>query len=44
MGMGYVIILPEEGVQTIQKYYPDARIVGHITSTPGISLNGEKLF
>jgi len=44
MGMGYVIILPKEGVQTVQKYYPDARIVGTITSEPGIILKGRRLF
>lgn len=44
MGMGYVFILPKEGVKTVQKYFPDAQIVGHITGTPGIRLNGKKLF
>lgn len=44
MGMGYVVILPEEEVKTVQKYFPDAKVTGHITDTPGISLNGKKLF
>ena len=44
MGMGYVAILPEEGVKIVQKYFPDAKVVGHVMSTPGISLRGEKLF
>ncbi len=44
MGMGYVIIMPQEGVNTVKKYYPDAQVVGKIERSPGISLNGKKLF
>jgi len=44
MGMGYVIILPEEGIETVRKYYPDAQIVGKITEKPGITLKGKEIF
>jgi len=44
MGMGYVILLPKEGINTVLKYYPDAKVVGYVTKEPGIFLEGEKLF
>jgi len=36
--------MPQEGVNTVKKYYPDAQVVGKIERSPGISLNGKKLF
>ncbi|MDD1723767.1 MAG: phosphoribosylformylglycinamidine cyclo-ligase [Methanospirillum sp.] len=44
MGMGYVCILPEEGLPVVRRYFPDARVVGHVTKDPSITLRGKKLF
>ncbi|MFH0967893.1 MAG: AIR synthase-related protein, partial [Methanobacteriota archaeon] len=38
MGMGYVCVVPEEGVSAVRSVFPDAQIVGRVTEGPGVFL------
>jgi phosphoribosylformylglycinamidine cyclo-ligase len=40
MGMGYAFVLPESGVDSVLKVYPDASVVGTIVEGSGIRLDG----
>jgi len=40
MGMGYVFIAPESSKGNIQKFAPDARVIGEISGKTGVSLDG----
>ncbi|UUX91435.1 phosphoribosylformylglycinamidine cyclo-ligase [Methanoplanus endosymbiosus] len=42
MGMGYVFIAPESEESEILRTAPDASVVGRISSSPGIRLEGEE--
>lgn len=42
MGMGYVCIVPEDGVSVVKSVFPDCRVVGRITSDSGVRLKGEE--
>ena len=44
MGMGYVIILPEEGFKLVKQYFHDAKIVGRVTEKSDIILREKVLF
>jgi phosphoribosylformylglycinamidine cyclo-ligase len=41
MGMGYAFIVPEESVSTVQKWMPDARVVGECVNKAGVWIEGE---
>lgn len=41
MGMGYAFILPPSGVETVEKFFPDARVVGTCMEKPGIQIEGQ---
>jgi phosphoribosylformylglycinamidine cyclo-ligase len=43
MGMGYVSIVPKEGVSAVRNIFPDANVVGIVTEDPGVSVKGEKI-
>ena len=43
MGMGYVCIVPEEGVSAVKSVFPDAEVVGSVRSQPGVFLKGEEI-
>jgi phosphoribosylaminoimidazole synthetase len=43
MGMGYVCIVPQEGVGVVLEVFPDAKVVGAVTKEPGVYLRGEEI-
>lgn len=43
MGMGYVCIVSRDQVSQVQSVYPDARIVGTVTTERGVYLKGEEI-
>lgn len=43
MGMGYVYIVPESSVSCVLREIPDARVVGEVSGTPGVRLQGTEI-
>ncbi|MDD1678078.1 MAG: phosphoribosylformylglycinamidine cyclo-ligase [Methanomicrobiales archaeon] len=41
MGMGYAFVVPEDQVHAVQKFLPDARVVGECVKMPGVRIEGE---
>jgi phosphoribosylformylglycinamidine cyclo-ligase len=41
MGMGYAFIVPEDQSRIVQKFLPDARVVGECVKLPGVRIEGE---
>lgn len=43
MGMGYVCVVPKEGVTAVRDVFPDAQPVGKVIQSPGVFLNNKEI-
>jgi phosphoribosylformylglycinamidine cyclo-ligase len=43
MGMGYACIIPEKNISEVRSVFPDSRVVGLVTTEPGVRLKGEEI-